>query len=234
MQTVAESSFDAWIKHYRRNENTANAGISYYQKGAVIAACLDVLIIKATNGQRSLDDVLQLLYETYVKDDIGEYSRADVEAALEEVSGQSFHSFIEKHIYGTEPIPLESIFADMGIEIANKPAKDQAWLGAVLKESNGKLQVKEVRKGGSAWDGGLNVEDEIIAADSMRVHKELLEKMVDNARPGKELSMTVSRSGILRDIQVKLKEDGRYNFTLQEKEEKNDVEAENFKIWLKQ
>ena len=65
LQSVAESSFDAWIKYYRPDENTQNAVSSYYVKGSLVALCLDLLIRERTQGQRSLDDVMRLLWQRY-------------------------------------------------------------------------------------------------------------------------------------------------------------------------
>src|SRR5260221_10032365 len=64
-QTVAESSFDAWIKYYRSDENTPNAGVSYYGKGSLIGLSLDLLIRNQTGGRNSLDDVMRALWERY-------------------------------------------------------------------------------------------------------------------------------------------------------------------------
>ena len=60
VQPLEDSSFDAWIKYYRRDENSVNTGISYYTKGSVVALLLDARIRRATGGKRSLDDVLRL------------------------------------------------------------------------------------------------------------------------------------------------------------------------------
>ena len=50
-QSVADSSFDAWIKYYRQDENTPNAVVSYYPKGALVALALDLRCASA--GGRS-------------------------------------------------------------------------------------------------------------------------------------------------------------------------------------
>jgi predicted metalloprotease with PDZ domain len=57
VQPVAHSSFDAWIKAYRPNENSYNSTISYYSKGQVLAALFDAMIVANSNGKNRLDDL---------------------------------------------------------------------------------------------------------------------------------------------------------------------------------
>src|SRR5690606_32949346 len=68
LQSVAESSFDAWIKYYRQDENAPNAIVSYYTKGSLVALALDLTIRERSAGRRSLDDVMRLLWTRFGRD----------------------------------------------------------------------------------------------------------------------------------------------------------------------
>ena len=61
VQPVAQASFDAWVKYYRQDENTANATVSYYTKGALVALCFDLTL--RAEGHTTLDDVMRALWQ---------------------------------------------------------------------------------------------------------------------------------------------------------------------------
>ena len=64
-QSLADSSFDAWTKYYQADENTPNAVVSYYGKGALLALGLDLQIRAFTNNRQSLDDLMRLIWQTH-------------------------------------------------------------------------------------------------------------------------------------------------------------------------
>ena len=99
VQSLAESSFDAWIKLYRRDENTANTGISYYTKGELAAFLLDARIRRATGGKRSLDDALRLAYQRFS----GErgYLPEEFRKVLEEVAGTDLGPWLARAVEAT-------------------------------------------------------------------------------------------------------------------------------------
>ncbi|MDB5746195.1 MAG: peptidase, partial [Massilia sp.] len=120
-QSVAESSFDAWSKYYRQDENAPNAIISYYTKGSLIALAFDLTIRAKTGGAKSLDDVMRALWERYGRDFYAGAGRGvteqEVEALFDEVSGLRLRPLFEKYVRGTEDIPLAKLFAPFGVKL---------------------------------------------------------------------------------------------------------------------
>ncbi|MBC8074585.1 MAG: M61 family metallopeptidase, partial [Chloroflexales bacterium] len=108
MQSLEESSFDAWIKFYRPDENSNNTGISYYQKGALVALLLDMEIRARTGGERSLDDVLRLLYETYPISGHGIPEQGGYREAVERVASDDFGPFFARYIASTAELDYEA------------------------------------------------------------------------------------------------------------------------------
>ncbi|MEL6536975.1 MAG: peptidase M61, partial [Bacteroidota bacterium] len=172
LQPVAMASFDAWIKQYRPNENSYNTTISYYPKGQVLAALLDLMILHETEGQKSLDDIMQYLWEFYKEEDRG-FTDEELLEAFETVSGMELDDWFEKHVYGTERPDYETIFGYAGIEV-NDELKDNTipYWGGGLSSEGGVLKVTSVHRGASAYEGGINVKDEILAVDGFRVRSE--------------------------------------------------------------
>jgi predicted metalloprotease with PDZ domain len=119
VQSLEESSFDTWIKFYRPDEHTPNAQISYYQKGALVGLLLDLKIREATANQRSLDDVMRVLWERYGEQDIAfpEFGDGGIEAVAEEVCGEDLTPFFDAYLRGTEELDYERYLSAAGLTL---------------------------------------------------------------------------------------------------------------------
>ncbi|HEX5871171.1 MAG TPA: PDZ domain-containing protein, partial [Longimicrobium sp.] len=116
VQPLADASFDTWIKFYRPDSNTPNATISYYQKGALVAMLLDLTIRGGTGNERSLDDVLRVLWERYGARDEG-FPEGAVEAVAEEVAGFSLRDFFDRTLRSTGELDYDAALAAVGLRL---------------------------------------------------------------------------------------------------------------------
>ena len=225
VQPVAHSSFDAWIKAYRPNENSYNTTISYYSKGSVVANMLDLMIINNTKGEKNLDDVMQYLYnEFYKKQDRG-FTPAEMKTTLEKVSGLKMDDFFAKYINGTETFDYNTLFGYAGLAVETVVNKDPS-LG--ISEANNK--IRRVYRGSSAYAGGLNVNDELLAIDGFRIDGNIKD-FIDAKKVGDEISLLISRDNIIQTIKFPLLEKGSTNyFIINDSEKKNSVHQK----WLSQ
>jgi len=199
-QSAAESSFDAWIKYYRPNENSSNTGISYYDKGEVIGAVLDLMIIQETKGQKHLDDVMRYLYDQYYKKQGRGFTDEEYQDAVAKVAGRRFDDFFRRYVYGTETLPYEQALGYAGLKLAVTPAAaTDVALGATISPAGGRQTVSSVVRDGSAWQGGLSVGDEILSLDGARVTDDL-NKLVAGRAVGSELKLLVTRDGQIREV----------------------------------
>lgn len=202
-QSAAESSYDAWIKYYRPNENSANTGISYYDKGELIGAVLDLMVINETKGQKSLDDVMRYLYDEYYTKKQRGFTDEEYQAAVAKVAGRRFDEFFRRHVYGTETLPYETAFGYAGLTLKATPVAEGAALGATVSSASGRNVVTSTARGGSAWQGGLNVNDEILALDGARLTGDLNQALASRA-PGSEVQLLVSRDGQVQELRFPL------------------------------
>jgi len=154
VQSVAQASFDAWVKYYRQDENTANATISYYTKGALIALCFDLTL--RHEGHTDLDAVMRALW-TRCKG--GPMAEADFAAVLKELGGRAFTRELAAWVHGTRELPLKDLLEARGISVVEDPATLPQRLGLRVSESGG-VQVKSVLRGGAAEQAGLAAGDE--------------------------------------------------------------------------
>ena len=148
VQSVAQASFDAWVKYYRQDENTPNATVSYYTKGALVALCFDLSLRAAGKSPDSatLDDVMRTLW---ARCQAGPMSEADFAAALLDVSGRHFDA----------ELPLQELLAQRGVAVHEDPAQLAQRLGIRVSESTG-ITVKAVLRGGAAEAAGFVAGDE--------------------------------------------------------------------------
>ena len=154
VQSVAQSSFDAWVKYYRQDENTANATVSYYTKGALVAMCLDLQLRR--EGQTTLDAVMRGLWQRCQG---AAMTEADVLAVLQDLSGRSWQAELQAWVHGTDDLPLPDLLKSHGVQTdADKPAPAQA-LGLRVQESHSVL-IKQVLRGGLAEQAGFMAGDE--------------------------------------------------------------------------
>lgn len=160
VQSVAQASFDAWVKYYRQDEQTANTTISYYTKGALVALCFDLTL--RAEGQVSLDDVMRLMWKRSGGGPVGE---ADFAAALEVVGGRAFSDEIARWVHSTEELPLAELLGRHGVATNADPAQRAQELGLRVAESGGNVQVKMVLRGGAAEQAGFSANDEWIGIE---------------------------------------------------------------------
>jgi len=160
VQSVAEASFDAWVKYYRQDEQTPNTTVSYYTKGALVAMCFDLTL--RAEGKGSLDDVMRHLWKASAAGPIDEGAFAD---ALEAIGGRSFSGEIERWVHGTAELPLSELLRTHGVATLDDPAQRAQELGLRIADSGGSIQVKAVLRGGAAERAGFSAHDEWIGIE---------------------------------------------------------------------
>ncbi|MFO1216214.1 MAG: PDZ domain-containing protein [Burkholderiaceae bacterium] len=167
VQSVAEASFDAWVKYYRSDENTPNATISYYAKGSLVALALDLSL--RAGGRGSLDQVMRLLWARSAGGPIDE---ADIADALQQVAGRSMAAELAAWVHGHDDLPLQPLLAQAGVRLQTEAPELAAEFG--LRLSEGALtgiHVKSVHRGSAAEQAGLSAGDELLAVDGWRVRR---------------------------------------------------------------
>lgn len=216
-QSLDASSFDAWIKFYRPDENSNNSGVSYYTKGAIVAWLLDLEIRKATNGAKSMDDVMRAAYAKYAG--TCGYTEEQFRALISETAGTDMSTWLAKAVSSTQELDYDSVLAWVGLRFKTPtpPKKgegaaagdpwmgtDLGWLGADFKNDNGRNVVKSVLRDGPAHQGGLNADDELLGIDQFRVRAGDLENRLKRYHAGDNVELLVARRDELLRIPVKL------------------------------
>lgn len=234
VQTLEESSYDAWIKYYKPHENSANTSVSYYTKGSVIGAMLDFAIREATEGKKSLDDLMKLMYQRYWIDNKGAagFTDKDLMKAVNEISGINMDDFFNRYVAGTDSIPYGQYVAALGLKVTDQNAKKKTpWTGINTSVKEGKLTITSAERNGPGWKYGLNANDEIIALNQYRVADDY-SRLIAQFAIGDTVEFTVSRMGILRKIPVVIGTAPHVKLILEPDTEATAAARENFRSWL--
>src|SRR5690606_18527680 len=208
-QSVAESSFDAWTRYYKQDENSPNALVSYYTKGALVALGLDLTIRRDSGGARSLDDVMRLLWQRYGRDFYRGKPQGLPEDALPELvreaTGVDVRRFVARHAYGTADVPLAELLAPHGIALQWKAPVNIPSLDVRTRKQGDGLALATVFEGGAAHRGGLSAGDVLVAVDGLRVDAPAgLDLLLAQYRPGDRVTVHVFRRDELRAFTVRL------------------------------
>jgi len=219
-QSVAESSFDAWTKYYRQDENAPNAIVSYYTKGSLVALALDLTIRTQTGGEHSLDDVMRALWAAYGRDFYAPghaqrgVTEAELIALMEDTTGLRLRTLVRQLTEGRDDPPLPALFKAMGVTATRKPAETALSLGVKAGTENGFVKLQQVLDGSPAQRGGLSAGDLIVAVDGLRVPTGQLDKMLTRHRAGDTVPVHVFRRDELMALDVTLAADTTPQFTL--------------------
>ena len=235
MQSLEQSSFDAWIKFYRPDEHSTNTSISYYVKGNLVCLLLDMQIRAQTGGTRSLDDVLRLLFARYPANGPGIPEDGGVLDAVETVAGTGdgqYRAFFARYIAGTEELDYAGALATVGIEPRWSRRGPQAWLGLSFKRQGGRTLVATVRADGPATPAGVYADDELLALDGWRVNEERLNARLAEHSPGTVVRLTLFRGDALIEVPVTLAEAPADALELALLAEPSQAQTQAYRNWL--
>ena len=200
VQTLSESSWDAWLKSYRPNENSSNTGISYYSKGLVVTMLLDAEIIGATLGKKNLNDLMQFLYKEYaVKLNRG-FTDLEFQQAVNKVAGKNLDAFMDKYVYGLDMPAYSEIMRKVNVDVSIENRLNQT-IGLRTKIENGRTIVSSINSKSVAYSAGINVNDEIIAVNGVRINNDV-DEVVSTKSQKNGINILLNRSGLIKTINL--------------------------------
>jgi len=159
VQSVAQASFDAWVKYYRSDENTPNATVSYYTKGALVALCLDLTL--RAEGRTTLDEVMRALW---LRCKGGPMTQGDLEESLTVLGGRSYAKELSQWVHGTHELPVKALLPGHGVKVLEEDSQIAQRLGLRVDDSAG-IKIKTVLRGGAAEQAGFASGDEWLGVE---------------------------------------------------------------------
>lgn len=231
VMSLEESSWLAWTKLYMADENFINTGVSYYSRGAQIGMLLDAKIRKATDGKRSLDDVMKFANKRYGWPKPG-FPEGAWEELCEEVAGQKFTRFWNDHVRGTKELNYDEFLDVYGLEFGRDKKGDGPWLGLTSGLKADTLQVTSVHAEGPARKAGIQPRDEILAVNGHKVDDKSFNERVDELKPGAVCELTLFRRERLVTAKIRVGKQPKGKLTLKPRSSQTASQKANYRKWL--
>jgi predicted metalloprotease with PDZ domain len=230
---LEDASYDAWIKLYRPDENSANSSVSYYRKGEVVSALLDLELRARTDGRTTLDAVLAYLWTEY-----GEPERPVPEDAMqaifEHVAGVPMGDLFDAWVRGTSEIPYAATLARFGLSLERAPRSDSppCSLGARFRSDAGRAFVTTVARDSAAARGGIDAGDEVLGIAGLRVEGVNVDAALRGRTPGQTVDVVIARDGHLAVKNVTLDPPRPDRVKLVPMRDASDAARRAFESWL--
>ena len=232
VQPLSESSWDAWIKLYRRDANSDNSQISYYLKGQLVSLLLDLLIRERHNNLRSLDNVMQIMWQKFGIPEIG-YTPEQLQNVISSVANVNLKDFWQICLHSTEELPLNQYLKPFGLKIqANGNGEAIPFLGLTAKTENGSTIVKFVETGSPAQKAGIDPGDELLAIEGIRVNAEQIPERLKDYQPSDSISVSLFHQDQLRTVSVILGEPRPNTYKVVPVKNPTIQQSNNFQGWL--
>lgn len=230
VQSVEDSSFDAWIGIYRPHENNLNASVSYYLKGQIVSTLLDIYIRTESQGAKSFDDVLRYLWRHYAAE--RGYPEGSLETLIEEATGVDVGEVFNCLVRGTEDPNYMDFFESVGLELRRKHSGVPGpWIGVNTRADQGSCLVTSVRADGPAH-GRLHAGDEIVALDGWKVTGSNLAERLRLAGVNTRVQCHVFRREELLEIPLVIREEPPNTYEIQVLPNASASSLDLLKAWL--
>jgi len=243
-QSAETGSFDAWIKHYRPDENSVNTAMSYYTKGEILGLLFDLEIRSLTNGAKSLDDVMRLLLENHGLPKPG-FTDAELKASFEKVAGADMTGFWNRFVSGTDDIDFNAYFSKVGLKLnksyqlatpyAASKTEKPGTLGIGTRAQGDRVVVANVIAGQPAYEGGVNSGDELVAIDGKKIdagNTSDRSNILGDLRAGQKVSLTVFRRERLMNFDLTAAVKPFDQYTISEIKDAAETQKALRKAWL--
>ena len=232
VQSINESSFDAWVKFWQGTEDSFNTETDYYGKGANVSMLLDLEIRQRSNNRYSFDDLMRTMYRRFPLKGPG-YTVRDFQRVAEELAGGSLEKFFDAYVSGVQPLDWERYLGYAGLLLAPKEAPPAPWLGIATADMGQRTVINRIVEGSPAYEAGLNIHDEIVALDGRRLRPADVKSRIADLAVDDTVMLTVFRSDRLRDFKVKVKAQPIPTYQITQVETPTPLQRSIYESWMK-
>jgi predicted metalloprotease with PDZ domain len=237
VQSLAESSFDAWVKFNQPTPDDTNSTVSFYSAGSLVSLLMDMELRSRSQNRVSLDTVMREMYRRFPVSGSG-YTTADLMSTLERVSGFQWERFFDNYVNGTMEYPFESALTFVGFQLEVEPDKkdepigQRPYAGLNLTDQNGGALVRAVIADGPAYTAGIVAGDEIVAVNGQRLSAAQFDELIGSLQVGDTVTAHIIRRDQLRTIPFKLsgKPNGRWKVS--RIEDPTDAQKQAYRSWV--
>ena len=231
VQSLGESSHDAWIKLYRRDANSDNNQISYYLKGQLVSLLLDLLIRAKHHNKRSLDDVMRLMWQRFGRDEVG-FSETQLRNTIAEVAGENLDDFFYRYIETTAELPFNDYLDSFGLYLKTVEESDLPYMGIRVQSENNQEIIQYVAAQSPAAIAGIDAQDELLAIDGIKVNAASLNDRLKDYQAENTIQVTVFHQDELKTLAVTLAKPQPSSYEVAIKDNLSTTQQQNLTGWL--
>jgi predicted metalloprotease with PDZ domain len=232
VQSLVESSFDAWIKFATASPDDTNATISYYDGGSLVSLLLDLEIRHRTRNRASLDTLLHDMYEGFPASGPG-FTIQDMLNALKRITDSPFEEFFQRYIQTASDYPFEDAFSIVGLEMVPQDTTPRAYAGLSLHDVGGACLVRSVLSDGPAYPAGVNAGDEIVTLNGRKFKAtEIVPHLEQAMKPGDTAGLQILRRNRLRGIDFTLSTKPNPRWELRKLDSPTNDQRAAYESWL--
>jgi predicted metalloprotease with PDZ domain len=232
VQSLAEASFDAWVKYWRSRQNAQNAESDYYGKGAQVSLILDLEIRNRSKNAASLDDVLRAMYQRYPR--TKGFTNADLQKVCEEFGGGSFGEFFRRYVYSTDPLPWEQSLSYAGLTVTRGETANKTGTGMITQDAGEKTRIVNITPHSPAERAGLEINDEIVALNGFRSRSTEITERLAAMSAGDTVTFVIFRNDKLKEISFPLEYYGTPRFTVSKVANPTELQKAMYQDWLRE
>jgi predicted metalloprotease with PDZ domain len=231
IQPLSESSFDAWIKLYRPDNNTPNSQMSYYLKGEMVTMLLDLAIRIKHNNTKSFDQVLQTMWQRFGQREIG-FLPEELEEVIQSIAGFDLQPFFKRYLHGLEDLPFDEYLSAFGLRLENNVQEAIPYTGLTFKTSHGRTLIKSVASDSPAQQAGICPGDELVALEGLRLEASQWGDRLQDYPPGSDLHLTLFHADTLYTCTVMVLPPQATSWTIAAIEDPTPLQEQNCQAWL--
>ena len=196
--SLEESSFNAWIKLYRADENHNNSSVSYYLKGGLVFSLLNIMLIE--NGSSTQELVRRLWADYKARPEQG-INTEEFLAIIEDLTNKECREDFKALITEKEEIDFEAWFESAGLKI-ERTAPTKAQFNMTVEYKGERVFIKTIPLDSPARRAGLAPGDELLALDSIRLTKKPYGELSDKLVAEQVYELLYTRNGIVKSTQI--------------------------------
>jgi predicted metalloprotease with PDZ domain len=234
VQSVAESSFDAWIKFNQPTSDDMNTTVSFYDSGAVVSFLLDLELRARSENRVSMDTLMVTMVLRFPLSGPG-FTTEDLIEVASSLTGSRFEAFFERYIQGAKQAQLEGRVSVVGLKLDIDPGGIKAYTGLINFDQNSQTIVRYVLSDGPAYAAGVLSGDEIVALNGRRYNAgEMTTHVETQLRPGDNIQLEILRRGRQRMIEFQANHAARGRWQLSRVDHPSDAQKAAYSSWLQQ
>ncbi len=233
VQSLADSSFDAWIKFNRSTPDDVNSTVSFYSQGALVSLLLDLEVRRTTEGRVTLDDVLRALYARHPLE-AGGFTTDDMLSTLAVLTGTAWDEFFERWVRSARAPDVTDALAWVGVEVTPNEPEDGAYIGLDFRDEDGFAAVRAVRTDGPAFGTGILAGDLVVAIDGARATPSSITEHLEDAAPGAAIELTLFRRDHMRRVTLVASTPPVRSWKVKRMKEPTPQQRQRFEAWVGQ